>query len=91
MAQCKTCLGRGQVFSSGGFSQRRSLGLSGGIRTFRCSDCDGTGTVETKRPSRRKSTSVSLADELSKLAQLRDNGVLTELEFQQAKRKLLDQ
>jgi hypothetical protein len=91
MTRCKRCLGTGFVFSDGGFSKRNSLGLTGRSRSHACSDCDGTGTVKTKRPSRSRSTSVSLADELSKLAQLRDNGVLTELEFQQAKRKLLDQ
>jgi hypothetical protein len=32
----------------------------------------------------------SLADEISKLARLRDQGVITEIEFQRAKQKLLD-
>ena len=38
-----------------------------------------------------KTSSVSVADELKKLADLRDSGVLTETEFEQKKQRLLNQ
>lgn len=49
-------------------------------------------TTANKMPERREKSefsSISVADELGKLAELRDKGVITELEFQAQKAKLL--
>lgn len=49
--------------------------------------CDGCETLNKKSSDFR---SESVADELNKLKKLKDEGVLTEDEFQQQKKKLLD-
>lgn len=47
------------------------------------------GNTRTKKPSPTPSANSSIADELSKLAELRKSGALSESEFQVAKARLL--
>ena len=51
---------------------------------------DDTPAPQVQRTEPSMSAPSSVADELTKLAQLRDAGVLTDAEFQAQKRKLLD-
>ena len=95
MTPCTKCEGSGWLYNP-----VRSLGQS---RTGRisCKDCGGTGDANYTPPQTQSRFGIhlrepkprvvkSLADEISKLARLRDQGVITEIEFQRAKQKLLD-
>ncbi len=48
------------------------------------------GRPQDSQTSSTVNTSVNVYEELKKLGQLRDSGVLTEEEFQQEKKKLLE-
>jgi hypothetical protein len=51
---------------------------------------DAMGRPQDSQTSSTVNTSVNVYEELKKLGQLRDSGVLTEEEFQQEKKKLLE-
>ena len=48
-------------------------------------------SIKTAGPKKETSTSVSIADELTKLKKLYDDGILTKEEFEAQKKKLLEQ
>jgi DnaJ-class molecular chaperone len=103
MAKCPPCFGTGRTqppVDRLGFFTPRACGVCGGsgqvdprvraeilLRQKR----ESSPGRQSSSGSSRRSSQISLANEIAKLAKLRDQGVLTEQEFQKAKRKLIDE